>query len=201
MSKRLNRDDVDKLHDYGLHIPTRTVFLEGGYDEEGNELGVGFSMAQRTIKNLRMLDHAADAPITLVINTEGGCTLNGMGIFDAVRACRSPVKGLVIGNAQSMGCVILQACDERVATRYSTIMYHAGTTDGSPGLPFREGKRSAEYDFAHGGRIDQIVYARVKEKKPTLSWQKFKVECDRGIYCSATEALDWGFIDGIEEAN
>lgn len=197
MSRRINRDDVDKLHDYGLHLPTRTVFLESPADDEGEEHGVGYSMAQRVIKNLRLLDHASSETINLIINTTGGDVCHGMGIYDAVRACRSHIRGLVIGNAQSMGCVILQACDERLATPNSTIMYHAGTMDGYPDGPFRESKRATDYEFRLGETVDKLMWGKALTKKK-ITFEKFKVECDRGIYLSAPAALEWGFIDAIE---
>jgi ATP-dependent Clp protease protease subunit len=196
---RVVRDDIDRLHDYGIHPGTRTVYLESGTDDKGDELGVSFDMAQRVVKNLRLLDHASGDPITLVINTQGGDCFHGMGIYDAIRMCRSRVVGLVVGNAMSMGAVLLQACDERRATRHSSIMYHSGTLDGAPDMPAREGVRAVQYEEKHGDRIDRLMHARVLTKKPNLSWSKFKVECDRGIYLSAEEALEWGLLDAIEE--
>jgi ATP-dependent Clp protease, protease subunit len=198
MTRRINRDDVDKLHEFGLHVPTRTVYLESTADDEGNEHGVGFSMAQRVVKNLRLLDHASADPITLIINTNGGDIFFGMGIYDAIRACRSPIRGIVVGNACSMGCVLLQACDARLSTPNSTIMYHAGTMDGAPDYPFREGKRATDYEYAMGERIDRLVFARVEAKK-SLSWEKFKTETDRGLYFFPEQALEWGLIDAVSE--
>lgn len=198
MSKRINRDDIDRLHDYSLHLPTRTVFLETPITDDGDEHGVGYAMAQRVIKNLRLLDHVSGEQITLIINTTGGDIFHGMGIYDAIRACRSPIRGLVIGNASSMGCVLLQACDVRVATPNSSIMYHAGTMDGACGAPFREGIRAVQYEEQLGEIIDRIVYERVSVKKPSMTYSKFKVETDRGIYCTAPQALEWGFIDEVE---
>lgn len=199
MSKRINRDDIDRLHDYSLHLPTRTVFLETPLNDDGDEHGVGYAMAQRVIKNLRILDHVSDAPITLIINTNGGDICTGMGIYDAIRACRSPIRGLVVGNANSMGSVLLQACDIRASTPHSTIMYHAGTMDGASGAPFREGIRAVKYEEHLGDIIDRIMYERVKTAKPKLSYEKFKVETDRGIYCTPAQALEWGFLDEVEQ--
>jgi ATP-dependent Clp protease protease subunit len=198
MSRRINRDDIDKLHDYGLHIPTRTVYLETPTTDEGEEHGVGYSMLQRVKKNLRLLDSLSADPITLDINTSGGSTFQGMGIFDVIRACRSPIKGLVSGEACSMGCAILQACDERVATPHSTIMYHAGTMDGAPGAPFREGKRATDYEHQHGIRIDDLVFEKVRTKMTTLTRAKFDTECDRGLYLTPEAAIEWGLLDAIE---
>lgn len=199
MSKRISKDDIDRLHDYGIYVPGRLVSLETPSTDEGDEHGVGYSMAQRVIKNLYLLDSTSDAPITLLINTDGGDVCQGMGIYAAIRACRSPVRGIVTASACSMGSVILQACDVRVARPYTTIMYHAGSMDGAGGAPFREGLRAVKYEEELGEIIDRIMYERVREKKPHLSFAKFKVETDRGIYCTPAQALEWGFLDEVEQ--
>lgn len=198
MSKRINRDDISHLHDYGLHLPSRTVFLETPITDEGEEHGVGYSMTQRVVKNLRLLDAVSDAEITLIINTGGGDCAQGMGIYDAIRACRAPVHGLVVGEASSMGSVILQACDSRSATLNSSVMYHSGTLDGAAGYPFREGKTAVDFEWKLGERIDLLMYERVREKKVGLTFKRFKLEADKGIYCTAEEALLWGLIDHVE---
>jgi ATP-dependent Clp protease protease subunit len=199
-SRTAKADDIDRLHDYGIHPASRTVFLETPIDDEGGEHGVGYSMAQRAIKNLRLLDAASADPITLIINTDGGYITHGVAIYDAIRMCRSEVRGLVIGNAQSMGCVILQACDVRSATTHSTIMYHAGTMDGAPGAALREGIRAVAYEVALGDRIDALMLARVREKKPKLTVAKFRALLDHGLYLSSAEAIEWGLLDHIEGA-
>ena len=59
MSKRLNRDDIDKFHDYSLHVPSRTIYMgseNGEQWENGAESGVDAIMAERFIKNILILE-------------------------------------------------------------------------------------------------------------------------------------------------
>lgn len=193
---RLNRDDIDKFHEYGLHVPTRTVSLETSPNDEGDELGVGYAMAQRAIKNLWILDHISDAPITVLINTGGGEEQQGMAIFDAIQACRSRVTGLVTCEASSMGSVILQACDERVGRPSSAVMYHSGAFNGSPGVPVREARAANVFEWALGDRIDAIVREKLVAK---MTKKKFELMADKGIYLTAAEAVEVGLLDRVEE--
>jgi ATP-dependent protease ClpP protease subunit len=199
MAKRISRDDLDKVHDYGLHIPTRTVFLETPLGDEGAEHGVGYAMLQRVAKNLLVLDAASDAPITLRINTEGGDVSQGMAVYDVIKRCRSSIIGLVVGSAESMGCVVLQACDKRIATPHSRIMYHAGSWDGGS-MPFSEGKNASDFQFDYGEQVDRIVWRRCIESEhhPDMHFDDFQALSNRGIYLTPERAVVWGLLDSVE---
>jgi len=55
---RIIKDDVDRFHDYSIHVPSRTIFMgtENLSEHDFEESGVDTSMAERQIKNLHLLD-------------------------------------------------------------------------------------------------------------------------------------------------
>src|SRR5271166_6582243 len=113
---RIVKDDVDRFHDYSIHIPSRTIFMgtENLSETDFEESGVDTSMAERQIKNLHLLDSISKDEITILMNNIGGDVIHGMAIYDAIRSCQSHITIKVLGHAMSMGSIILQAADERL---------------------------------------------------------------------------------------
>lgn len=197
MSKRVNRDDIDKLHDYGLYLPTRTIYIGSeNYPDDGSESGTDGLMAERTIKNLHVLDSLNQEPITIITNNIGGDEYHGYAIYGAIRACRSHITMLVRGHAMSMGSIILQAADERVMDPYSRMMIHYGTW-GMYGHALTALKQAKEGDFQNK-QMEEIYMAKIKEKHPTFHIAKLKKMCDHDTYLSAAEAVALGLADKIE---
>ena len=131
---RIVRDHIDHWFDYGLDMDNRTIYLgSASYDDDGGESGVDHLMAEFFIKSIHMLEMASsnkEKPITVIMNNPGGDWYHGMGIFDAIRACKNHVTIKVFGHAMSMGSVILLAADERIMSPNSKFMIHYGTEGG-----------------------------------------------------------------------
>lgn len=170
------RPENDDLHEYGLDVQKRTVYLDGE---------ITLELAVRTIKNISVLERLSkEDPITLLINSEGGDMVQGFAIIDAIRLCGAPIYGIVCGTAESAAFIILQACSRRTATLNSTLMTHAGT-------------RATEFDLEIDVRADKLALGRIQEKDPSWTlnkWQKYQMH-DR--YMWPDEALEIGVIDEI----
>lgn len=194
MAKRYNRDHIEIFHDYGLFIPTRTIYLDDGDDNS-----VGYQMANRAIKNLNILASLSKEDITLIINTEGGDEYQGMAIYDAIRALKDThVTAIVRGAAQSMGCIVLQAADKRIVSPNSALMFHTGSSN-VPDLHPDEMLQSATFTFKYGTeKCDKVIYNRMLEKDPKLTWKKFRQDCIRSRYMFADEAVQLGLADEVE---
>jgi len=69
------RDDVDKFFDYGINIPTRTLYMGStSYLGDDNESGTDHEMTERAIKGIHLLDSHAkngDKPFTVIMNNPG----------------------------------------------------------------------------------------------------------------------------------
>ncbi|MBI4114385.1 MAG: ATP-dependent Clp protease proteolytic subunit [Candidatus Niyogibacteria bacterium] len=84
-------------------------------DKQINEL-----IGQLVIFNFENKD-----PVTLLIDSDGGCVEAGFKFYDFLRCSSAPVTGVAIGQCKSMGIVILQGCNKRIATRHSFFALHS----------------------------------------------------------------------------
>lgn len=204
-AKKDQLDHIEIFHEHGLHIPTRTIFLETSVENEGastgQEDGVNYYMAMKFYKNLHLLECINKDPITILMNTNGGDTEQGMGIYDAIVAAKSHVTIKVVGNACSMGCFILQAGDIRTVSPHSSVMFHYGTS-GAGGANAWEVKNQAQHEIDFRNRMDKVIYNRLKDKfdkdNKAFNWKKFQDLNMKGKYMLADEAVEWGLADRVE---
>lgn len=193
---RQTRDDIDKFHDYGIHVPTRTLYIGSELIGDDGESGVDALMAERVIKNLHMLDSQNQEPITIVMNNPGGFVFHGMAIFGAIRACRSHIKIIVRGQASSMGSLILQAADERVMDAYSIMMIHHGS-DAYNDTHTKNVRKWVEFGKKFDKTLNQIYLDRIKEKHNDFTMAKLDKALDFDTILTAQEAVDLGLADRV----
>jgi ATP-dependent protease ClpP protease subunit len=198
MSKRLNRDDIDKMHDYGLYVPTRTIYMGSEeVDMEIGESGTDAAMAERVIKNLHILDNAASEPITIIMNNLGGYVFHGMAIYDAIKKCRSHITIIGTGQVMSMGSLILQAADKRVLTPSAVMMIHHGYDHHDNHI------KTIRNWVKFGEKFDEILndiyFKKIKEKNSDFNRKKLDKLLDFDTILLASEAVSLGLADEIEE--
>ena len=194
MSKRINRDDVDKFHDYSLYIPHRTIFMGSAeFSIESGESGCDGAMAERMIKNLHILDTLSSDPITIIMNNIGGDEYHGFAIYDAIKACRSNVTIKVFGHAMSMGSIILQAADERIMAPTSRQMLHYGTWG------IVDHAKTTQKWAKEGEKIDKwmenMYLERIKEKQPLFKLNRLQKMLDHDTFLTAKESVELGLAD------
>ena len=199
MSKKINRDDIDKLYDYDLHLPTRTLYMGSAEsNSEHGESGVDAIMAERLIKGLYILDKAApsgDQPITVIMNNPGGDQYDGFAIFDAIQACKNHVTIVVYGKAMSMGGIILQAADRRVMSKNSRFMMHYGQF----GI---DANAKDVYEWVEDNKkidklMENIFLDKMKEKNPAMTIKKLQDMLKSDFIVDARDAVSLGLADSI----
>lgn len=197
MSKRFNRDDIDKFHDYSLYIPQRTIYIGSEqFDVEGNESGVDGLMAERTVKNISLLDSTSKDPITIIMNNPGGDWYHGIAIYDAIKTAKSHVTVKVYGMAMSMGAIILQAADERILAPNSRIMIHygyMGMESNHPKIYQKWSRESEKLDALQ----DQILLEKIRERDPNFSLKRLQKMLDFDTILNAKEAVELGLADKV----
>jgi ATP-dependent Clp protease protease subunit len=196
MTRRVSKDDIDRLFEYGIYLPSRTIYLGSAYsDWDGHESGVDHMMAEKIIKALHIIDITQE-PITIVMNNPGGDVYHGMAIFDAIQACKSHVTIRAIGYAMSMGSIILQAADERVLTPNARVMIHYGYCGFNDHAKTVK-KWSEEFDKLNEW-MEQLYLQKIKEKNPLFTLEKVKDMCNFDTILNAIETVDLGLADRIE---
>jgi ATP-dependent Clp protease protease subunit len=132
--------------------------------------------------------------IAMYINSPGGIVTSGLSIYDTMQYIRSPVTTVCIGQAASMGSLLLAAGekDMRFSLPNSRIMVH------QPSAGF-QGQAS---DIAiHAKEILELkarlngIY--VKHTGRTL--EDVEAGLERDNFMTAEQAKDWGLIDTIVE--
>jgi ATP-dependent Clp protease protease subunit len=103
---------------YSRLLKDRIVFLGGAIEDH---------MANLIIAQLLFLESEdPDKDIHLYINSPGGVVTAGMAIYDTMQYLKAPVSTICVGQAASMGAVLLAAGEKgkRFALPHSRIMIH-----------------------------------------------------------------------------
>lgn len=202
-----NSDFINDLHNNGVDVKNREIFLHSYVANSDEDPGVDYRMVSTFTKNIRMLDILSDAPITIHMQSIGGNWSDGMAIYDAITLCKSYVKIIVYGQAESMSSIILQAADLRIMMPNAYFMAHYGSVgvngnylDASKYLEFQ--KRSTEKmidiyaESAKNGKFfKEKMGAEVSEHK-IKNYLKRKLK-DGDWYLNANETVYYGFADGV----
>lgn len=181
MARAKPSEPIECLFSNHLWVPTRIVFL---YGEVNTEAAAKLDMALTVLA-------ATPEPIEIRLNSAGGNSIDGLAIYDAVSKLSNHVTIKVLGEASSMGSVILQAADTRIAYPHTVFMLHDGS-ESAPDMHVRDFERRAEESKRSREELYDIYAARSGKSKA-----HFRRRLGRDWYLTATEALKEGLIDGI----
>ncbi len=189
MSEKV-KDSISDFHDYGIDIVTRTMTIFGEINAEE---------AKKAITNLHILDNSGTGTITVKIMSEGGDIVEGLAIYDAIKHCRNHVRGLGVGNVESIATVIFQACDERVLAAHSYFTLHEGSA--SVEGKFKDKREWDKFYEALETKTNEIYLEKIKQKKPRYSMPKLTEFMDRDRILLPNEIIDMGLADRIQEVD
>lgn len=195
---RHNTNEVDRFFDYGVHVPTRTLYMGSIPNDHEDDPGTNWQMAEYAIKGLHILDSLSDSPINIIMNNPGGDEYHCAAIYDAIKNCRSRIVGKVFGHAMSAGAIILQACDERLVAKSAKIMVHYGTwfaAEDHPKNVYRKAEEGKRFDLW----MEKIFYDRMKEKNAKVTKKEVKELCLFDTYLTAVQTVRKGLADDVIE--
>jgi ATP-dependent Clp protease protease subunit len=131
-----------------------------------------------------------DKDIHLYINSPGGSVTAGMAIYDTMQFIRPQVSTLCIGQAASMGAVLLAAGapGKRACLPHSRVMIHQ---------PLGGFQGQASDIEIHAREILKIreELNLVLSKHTGQPLEKISQDTDRDNFMTATQAKDYGLID------
>jgi ATP-dependent Clp protease protease subunit len=169
---------------YSRLLKERIIFVTGGIDD------VVASVVCAQLLFLESENQNKD--ISFYVNSPGGIITSGMAIYDTMRYIRPDISTVCIGQAASMGSLLLcaGAKGKRYALPNSRIMIHqpSGGTQGQA----TDIEIQAREILAVRARLNQI-YA--EHSGQPLDVIETNVERDR--YMTPEEALDFGLIDEV----
>ena len=169
---------------YSRLLKDRIIFLGGPIDD---------NVANVVIAQLLFLESEdPDKDIHLYINSPGGVVTAGLAIYDTMQYIKPDVSTICIGQAASMGSVLLAAGakGKRYALPYSRIMIHqplGGAQGQSTDIQFqaREILRIRE-------TLNEILSCHTGQ-----SVKKLTEDTERDNFMSALEAKKYGLIDEV----
>lgn len=178
--------DGDKfLYDiYARLLEDRYVFVTGPVDDE---------LSDRAIAQLIYLD-AADPKreVYVIINSPGGAITSGMAIFDTMRGLRCGVTTVCIGQAASMGAILMLAAEKgkRLSLPNSRFLIHQ-PLGGAQGTSI-----DIEIQTEEIIRIKEFLNRLIAEETGQ-DYEKVIKDTDRDNFMSAQEAKKYGLVDKI----
>ncbi len=130
--------------------------------------------------------------IYMYINSPGGVVTSGLAIYDTMQYIKSPVSTACVGQAASMGSLLLAAGhkDLRVALPNARIMVHqpSGGFQGQAS----DIQRHADDILAMKKRLNEIYVKHTGNKYAVI-----EKTLDRDYFMTAQEAKDFGIVDHV----
>jgi ATP-dependent Clp protease protease subunit len=151
------------------------------------------TMANLIIAQLLFLESEdPERDIYLYINSPGGVVTAGLAIYDTMQYLKAPVSTICVGQAASMGAVLLAAGakGKRYALPNSRIMIHQGSggfRGNTPDVMIQVKELET--------LVDKLM--KIIAKHTGQDAEKVKRDIDRDRFMSADEAKSYGLIDEI----
>ncbi|WP_338054932.1 ATP-dependent Clp endopeptidase proteolytic subunit ClpP [Sandaracinus amylolyticus] len=133
-----------------------------------------------------------DKEITMYINSPGGVITSGLAIYDTMQYVRCPVSTVCLGQAASMGAVLLAAGTKgrRRCLPNSRVMIHQ--PHGGARGQATDIEIQAREILHLRGRLNEIL-----AKHTGQSIEQVKNDTERDRFLAANEAKEYGLIDEV----
>lgn len=169
---------------YSRLLKDRIVFVSGEIED---------GMANAIVAQLLFLQAEDDQKeISMYINSPGGSVTAGLAILDTMKMVKCPVATYCVGQAASMGAVLLSAGEKgrRHSLPNARIMIHQPWGGA-------EGKASdIEITANEILRLKKILNQILADGSGKTLDEVTK-DTDRDHFMSATEAQKWGIVDKV----
>jgi ATP-dependent Clp protease protease subunit len=169
---------------YSRLLKERIIFLGSDIDDTTADL----VMAQ-----LIFLEYEdPDKDITIYINSPGGIVSSGLAIYDTIQFIKPDVSTICIGQAASMGAILLAAGTKgkRFALPHARVMLHQPI--GGAGGQAADIAIHAREIIRVKNNLNQIIQRHSGQDIEVIAR-----DTDRNFYMSAEEAKAYGIIDDI----
>jgi len=172
---------------YSRLLKERIIFLGQGIDDD---------LANLVIAQMLFLESEdPDKDINLYINTPGGLVTAGLAIYDTMQYIRPDVSSICMGQASSMGAVLLAAGarGKRYALPHSRILLH------QPMGGFQGPATDVDIQAREILRLREELNGILMEHTGQ-SAEKIQRDTDRDFYMTGPQAKEYGIIDEVVSA-
>src|SRR5512133_3674647 len=169
---------------YSRLLKERIIFLGSEIDD---------TIADLVMAQLIFLEYEdPEKDITLYVNSPGGVVSAGLAIYDTIQYIKPDVSTICIGQAASMGAILLAAGTKgkRYCLPHARVMLHQPL--GGAGGQASDVAIHAKEIIRIKGTLNEII-----QKHSGQSSEVISRDTDRNFYMSAEEAKNYGLIDKI----
>ena len=165
-------------------LKDRIIFIDGKINDTTADIVVA--------QILYLESENPEKEISIYINSPGGSVTAGLAIYDTMQYVRCPVQTICMGQAASMGAVLLAGGSKgkRFALPSSRIMIHQ-PWGGAEGQAVDISIQAKEI-----GRLKKLTIQFFAENTGN-SYEKIAQDMERDFFMSAEEAKEYGIIDQI----
>ena len=174
---------------YSRLLKERVIFLVGPVND---------ASANLVVAQLLFLEaENPDQDIHLYINSPGGSVTAGMSIYDTMNFIKPDVSTLCLGQAASMGAMLLTAGakGKRFALPHSRVMIHQPLISGGLGGQASDIEIHARELLKMKATLNELL-----AKHTGQPLEKIERDTDRDNFMSAEEAATYGLIDHVTTA-
>ncbi len=171
---------------YSRLLKERVIFLTGPIEDIGANL---------VVAQLLFLEaENPDKDISLYLNSPGGSVTSGLSIYDTMQFIKPDVSTLCVGQAASMGAVLLAggAKGKRHALPNSRVLIHQ-VMGGFQGQA-SDIEIHAQEILSIKEKLNNILATHTGQKI-----DKITEDSDRDNFMSPEEAVEYGLIDSVME--
>lgn len=171
---------------YSRLLKERIIFITGGIDD-----GVATSV---TAQLLFLESENPKKEVYMYINSPGGYVSSGLAIYDTMEYVRCPVATVCIGQAASMGSLLLAAGEPgmRMVLPNARVMVHQ-PSGGYRGVA-TDIERHAEEIIDLKRRLNDIYVKHTGQK-----YEAIEKKLDRDTFMTAAQAAEFGLVDKVYE--
>jgi len=169
---------------YSRLLKERVIFVVGQIEDH---------MANLIVAQLLFLESEnPDKDISLYINSPGGVVSAGLAIYDTMQFIKPDVSTLCIGQAASMGAILLAggAAGKRFGLNHSRVMIHQ-PLGGFQGQA-TDFEIHAKEILSTRSRLNKILAHHCGKDEAEVS-----TDTDRDNFMSAEESVEYGLIDKV----
>ena len=169
---------------YSRLLKDRIIFLSGEVED---------NMANTIVAQMLFLEaEDPDKDIYLYINSPGGVVTAGMAIYDTMQYIKPDVSTICIGQAASMGSLLLTAGakGKRFALPNARIMIH------QPLGGARGQSTDVQIQAKELLRIRQMLN-EILSQRTGKYMEQIEADTERDNFMSAAEAVEYGLVDKV----
>jgi len=166
-------------------LSRREIFLWGAIDDES---------AKSVVQRILYFDGESKEDIALYINSPGGVISSGLAIVDAMQYAKSDIATICMGQAASMGAVVLAsgAKGKRTAWENARVLIHQPLISGNVFGPASDIQIQAEEIMRIRGGLNAMLAEATGQPL-----KKVEEDTDRDYFLSAEEAKKYGIVDKV----